>query len=205
MHLDFLIKKTIDMKPNFKFPNSNFCTQSLLNYFILLLLMISQSSCFKQFYQTNTAQKTDAPVLDRLQSEHKIFIVHTPAGVFGLRDVKVSNEALEGNKFFMDPKYDRYLNPLGETANPMARRDKGMALNEVHLYTDSTFGGSDQVVLAISQIKRIDVYGMDKKATSGSTVISIVGITVGVAAIIGAGAAAANSMSSGMSLNIPMN
>jgi hypothetical protein len=179
-------------------------TRRLLSSLILVLLMISQSSCFKQFYQVNSTHKTDAITLNQLQARQKLFIIHTPGNAFALRDVKVEGETLQGYKFAMDTKYDRYLNPGAEKANPMARKDKKVTLNEVHLYTDSSFDHNDQVVLAISQIKRVDIYGKDKKANTESTVISAVGITVGVAAIIGLGAAAANSMSSGIPISIPL-
>jgi hypothetical protein len=63
----------------------------------------------------------------------------------------------------------------------MARHDKGMALNEVHLYTKSSFEGIDQVNLDISQIDKMDIYGRDEEAIKKSRVESKVGITLGVA------------------------
>ena len=192
------------MKPDSTFLAGVVNTRRLIQIATLFLLLISQSSCFKQYYQVNSTHKTDAPMLNQLQAQHKLFIVHTPGTAFALRDVKVESEMIQGYKYTMDTKYDPYLNPAGEKANPMARKDKGIALREVHLYTDSSFDGNEKVVLAISHIKRIDVYGMDKKATDESTVTSIIGITVGVAALIGLGAAAANSLNSGMTISIPL-
>ena len=75
----------------------------------------------------------------------------------------------------------------------MSKAEKKACVTEVHLYTDSSFEESN-VRLNYSQINRMDVYGLDKKAIRGSRITGIVVITLGTAAIIGILAAAANSM-----------
>ena len=108
---------------------------------------------------------------------------------------------MSGTKADLNPQFIMYANPKGEFGNDMARRDKGQALNEVHIYTNSSFDGNPQVNLEISQINRMDVYGKDKKSTRESTIVSVVGITVGVAAIVGAAVMVGNEMSS---MKIPL-
>jgi hypothetical protein len=79
----------------------------------------------------------------------------------------------------------------------------GVALEEVHLYTNNLFEGNERVNLSTNQIFRTDVYGFDRDATRRSRVASIIGITISVAAIIGIGAIAASSVST-MVFTIPM-
>jgi hypothetical protein len=80
--------------------------------------------------------------------------------------------------------------------------EKKVCTTEVHLYTERTFDGTDYVNLSYNQINRMDVYGLDKKTIRGSRITGIVVITLGVAALIGLGAAAANSPSTmGFAMN----
>jgi len=163
------------------------------SFFLLAFLVLSLSSCFRQYYQTNTVHATDSAALSNLQKESKHFIVHTPSGPFGLKDVKLSSENFSGEKDFLNPNNDRLLNPQGERKNPMSRAEKKVCTTEVHLYTDSSFDNNN-VRLTYNQINRMDVYGLDKKAIRGSRITGIIVITLGVAAIIGISAAALNSM-----------
>jgi hypothetical protein len=181
------------MKPILDFLNRFFYPRRLPNYVVLVIIMISQSSCFKQYYQTNSTKKIDAPTLQQLRDGGKFFIIHTPVSAFGLTNVKVNSKTISGNKQHLGKEFDSYLNPVSDIANPMARRDKRMTLNEVHLYTQSNIEGNDQVDLAISQIDKMDIYSRDEAAIKRSRVESIVGITLGVGAIIGLGAIVATS------------
>jgi len=163
------------------------------SFFLLVFLVLSLSSCFRQYYQTNTVHATDSAAMSNLRKESKHFIVHTPSGPFGLKVVKLSSENISGEKDFLNPNNDRLLNPLGERKNPMSRAEKKVCTTEVHLYTDSYFENNN-VLLTYNQINRMDVYGLDKKAIRGSRIAGIIVITLGVAAIIGISAAAVNSM-----------
>ena len=75
----------------------------------------------------------------------------------------------------------------------MSKAEKKACITEVHLYTDSSIEESN-VRLNYSQINRMDVYGLDKKAIRTSRILGIVIITLSVAAAIGISAAAVNSM-----------
>ncbi|MEO6583241.1 MAG: hypothetical protein ABIO05_02895, partial [Ferruginibacter sp.] len=55
---------------------------------------------------------------------------------------------------------------------------KDSVLLEVHLYSDKVLNKSDKISLAVSDIKRIDVYEFDRKATQSSRTISTVGVVV---------------------------
>jgi hypothetical protein len=169
------------------------------SFFLLVFLALSLSSCFRHYYQTNTTLHVDADSLKVLQAENKTFVVHTPAGPFALKDVKVDRLDISGEKDFLRPASDHLLNPRGETKNPVSRTEKKTCFSEVHLYTDSTFEGTSHVSLTYNQIRRMDIYGPDKKATSESTIGGVVLITVSTAAVIGIGAVIVNSMNDAMS------
>ncbi len=161
---------------------------------LLFLLMFSLTSCFQKFYKTNTVTTTDSATLHKLVDENKSFIVHTPEGPFAVKNAIVSTDVFSGDKEALNPAYDKYLNPLPNDPNHLSMKKSGVVLNEVHLYTRSSFPANGKVNLDINQIYRIDVYGFDKKATRESRTVSIVGITVGVGAVVGMVAIVASSM-----------
>ena len=188
------------MKPT-KILTAAFSIQRLVNYGILIFLLISQSSCFKQYFQTNTSHKVDSSTLGKLQDEKKKFIIQTPDTSFALHNVKLSGDSLSGEITELDPKHFRLLNPQQERKNEMSRADKILCVSEVHVYTDSSFMKNGQATVAINRISRMDVYGLDKKAIRGSRITGIVVITASVALGVVIIAAMANSMSH-MSFNL---
>jgi hypothetical protein len=169
------------------------------SFLLLTFLALSLSSCFRHYYQTNTTHRVDADSLKLLQAENKTFIVHTPAGPFALKDVKVDKLDISGEKGFLGSVSDRLLNPRGETKNRMSRAEKKVCVTEVHLYTDSSFEGTNHVILSYSQIRRMDVYGPDKKSTQESMIGGVVLITVSTAAVIGMGVVVINAFNESMS------
>jgi len=171
-----------------------FLLQRFQTHALMLLLMFSLTSCFQKFYKTNSVATTDSVTLQKLVVENRSFILHTPEGPFALQNASVNSNIFSGDKGALNPKYDRYLNPKPNDPNSLSRKYSDVVLNEVHLYTRSSFTGNGKVNLDINQIYRVDVYGFDKKATRDSRTLGIVGITVGVGAIVGVVAIAANSM-----------
>ncbi len=59
-----------------------------------------------------------------------------------------------------------------------------MVLNQVHLYADSSFDDTNHIVLPIAQIKRMDVYGLDKATIKKDRARSVIGIGVALALVI---------------------
>jgi len=183
------------MKPIKQFLDSSISFRRLINYGFGILVVISQCSCFKQFYQTNTVHSVTAPMLEKLDSSQKLFIVHTSINAFSLKNVNINSEMISGDRHFSNSKYDDLLNPQGEKGNKMSKAERAICLSEVHLYTNSSFDGKSHIDLAIDSIYRIDVYSKDQEAIRKSRVESIVGIGVGVGAIVVLGVLVANSMS----------
>ncbi len=176
--------------------------------FILTLIAGSLSSCFQQYYKTNTTAKIFVSNFDQQHIQNKVVIVHTPADAFMLKNAKLDNENLTGEKVPLDPKYDRYMNPDMNGANRYSRKEKEIALSEVHVYTNDSLADKEPVILSMTQIYRLDVYDKDVAATRGSRVIGIVGIVVPVAGAVILGVAAAHSIANdigSMPLNINFN
>jgi hypothetical protein len=182
------------MKPTKKL-TAVFSSRRLVTQSILFLLLVSQSSCFKQYYQTNTTHKADSAALGQLQVEKKNFIVQTPDTSFALNNVQVSGDSLSGDIGKLNPKNYRLLNPQSATKNEMSRADKILCVSEVHIYTDGALIKNGQAAVAINRISRMDVYGLDKKAIRGSRITGIIVITASVAVGVLIIAAVANSMS----------
>jgi hypothetical protein len=182
------------MKKTYRFFKPAISTRRILNYVLGILLVFTQSSCFKHFYQTNTMHTVDAASLEKLDSAGKSFIVHTPTVAFALKNVKVNSEMISGERDFSIIKHNDLLNPQAEKGNKMSNAEKNTCLSEVHLYTNDSLEGKSQIALPIGQINRMDVYGRDRSADRDSRVVSIIGIGVGVMAIVGIGIIAANSV-----------
>jgi hypothetical protein len=110
----------------------------------------------------------------------------------------VDKKDISGEKDFVRPVSDRLLNPQGETKNRMSSAEKKICVTEVHLYTDSSFEGASHVNIAYNKVRRMDVYGLDKKSTSESMIGGGVLITVATAAVIGMGAVIINALNDTM-------
>lgn len=157
---------------------------------MLTLIAVSLSSCFQQFYKTNTTSKIDAVSFEQLETQNKVFFVHTPEETFVLKDTKLDKDVLTGKKESLNPKYERYMNPIADAANRYPKSEKDIALSQVHVYTNNTFHGESNINLGMNQIFRMDVYNKDMAATRRSKVISIVGIVAPVVIVVGIGAVA---------------
>ena len=195
------------MKTILHFLKEYFLLQRFQIYVLMLLMVFSLSSCFQKYYNTNTASKADPVTLEKLQVEKKLFILHTPGGAFPLKDISVDRDMISGVKASPDSRMEKCLVSKTVGTHRFRMKEKDMVLNEVHLYTNMEFSEVEKVNLGINQIFRMDVYGFDKKATNESKVISIVGITVAVGAVVGAAAILNNEMShmfDNMPLNIPL-
>jgi hypothetical protein len=194
--------KTIDMKQVKNFCQFIFFGTRFPSFTFLVLMMVSFSSCFQQYYKTNTASKIDSLQIQTFQTENKVLIVHAPDEVFMLKNANIMDGALHGERETLNPKYEKYLNPDAGGSNRYPKKERAIALSEVHLYTNDSISRSGELNLSISQIYRVDEYSRDKAATHGSTALSIVGIVAPVVGIIVIGAAASSEMEHSFTLDL---
>lgn len=74
LHFYSFILKAIAMKPHFNFLSTAFFPKRLLIYPVIVMIGISQSSCFRHFYQSNTTHVVNADTLERLQAGKNILL-----------------------------------------------------------------------------------------------------------------------------------
>jgi len=148
----------------------------------LLVIMVVFPGCFQHFFRTNTQTSADETALKLLQNSNKYFVIHFDSSrIYGLNNVSVSNDKLEGNLVVLPGEHNKYLEPVIDEANRVAKRDKATALLEVHLYTNNSLGNTSDIELPLSSFNRIDVYTFDEKRTRGSSIFSAIGISATVA------------------------
>src|SRR5215831_3832978 len=65
-------------------------------YILLCFLMATLSSCFLNFYRTNTKPSISTDTISKLNSEHKHFIIHFSNSINELKDVYIANDSIYG-------------------------------------------------------------------------------------------------------------
>ncbi|HXB92342.1 MAG TPA: hypothetical protein VNU72_08635 [Puia sp.] len=160
-------------------------TEHSLAWLILILAAIGFNSCFLHYYNTNTTDRTDGDTLQHLVNGNKYFILHANHVNYAFSHVKVNNDNIEGDISFLPEEHTNYLRPTQEIKNRFPVKDKNIVLYEVHLYTQDSVTLDGHGAIPFKHIYRLDAYGLDKAATSGSRVLSIVGITLATALVVG--------------------
>jgi len=160
---------------------------------ILILQVIGLSSCFLHYYQPNSTSKIDAATIQDLQSADKYFILHSQHGNYSLTNIKVTNNILEGKTGALPKEHTNYLDPKHGDNNRFRVSRKNIVLYEVHFYSGISVDSNARVSIPLTDITRMDVYGLNKSATNESRVISIVGITLAVTGVIVAVVSVSNS------------
>jgi hypothetical protein len=137
---------------------------------LLLILMIPFSSCYRNFYSTNTKDPIKDPaVWADLKDQNKYYILHHSDQISALKNISVHDSIMEGDISKIDEmNHLKYEIPDSATTNEFKIKDKTFLLNEVHIYTkDSITKQSNQhISIQKKQISRIDLY---KKNTPRST------------------------------------
>jgi hypothetical protein len=152
---------------------------------MLILAAFGLDGCFLHFYKTNTTDSVDAATIRSLTSGNKYFILHANHQVFALSQVKVKDEMIECEVDQLSKEHQKYLRPKREDRNKFPVKDKKIVLYEVHLYTQDSVALNRHNSVPVKNIYRLDAYGLDSEATSGSRVLSIIGITAGTAVVVG--------------------
>ncbi|MEP6747936.1 MAG: hypothetical protein ABJB86_09435 [Bacteroidota bacterium] len=181
-----LINRLAPVAPALIFPLYVICRKfKKTGIALLLFITISLSSCFLHFYRTNTVHEIDAATIQKLQSADKYFILHTGNDVFVLKNIKINNEILDGDLDSSALIAKRYIHPDTSRTNRFSIANKSDVLYTVHLYTSTTPAPGGHINFPLNTITRVDVYELDKAATSASRVASIIGFTFLAAAVIG--------------------
>lgn len=154
--------------------------KKLVSVQVMVFISIAFSSCYLNFYRTNTQTGIDKASFKRIQAAHKYYIVHIGTGVQGLEEVTLSNDTIRGMLVPLSVEHSKHLNPKIEGNNRVKKRDKLATLMEVHLYTDRAVETATREFIApVTKINRMDVYELNESATKANHILSTVGIIAG--------------------------
>ncbi len=166
-------------------------------YLFTFLVLVTLSSCYLNYYRTNTKPAIDATTVSKLSSESRYFIIHFRNSTNGLEQAYVKGDSLYGTIVPLPLQHSKYLYPQVNNENNRVKHiDKADALMEVHLYTNAENRLDDVMFSApIGSFTRADIYELNKSATTTNHILSTVGIITTVALIVGtiAAIAAANA------------
>lgn len=152
--------------------------------FFMLMLSFSLLSCYQHYFRTHTQNKADADMLERLRSSNKIFLVHYQNGIVALQNVSIKNNTLTADTSLLDQLHLKYANPETGRTNRVKKTDKPGTLMEVHLYTNDAKPATGNISIPVSSINRVDVYELDKGATTTNHVLSTVGVVLVTAVVV---------------------
>jgi hypothetical protein len=147
---------------------------------IVIMVMVSMSSCFRPMFKTNTGGEVQAAQLNQLIEAKKFFILHSPDGAFALDSVVIYDDTLKAHAVTVWGIHRQYLDPQIDRANFYHVNQGSVVLNEVHIYASSKPDSGYHINLPIDQIIRMDVYEKDKAATTGARIGSTIAIAAGV-------------------------
>ncbi len=156
---------------------------------IMLIFIVSFtiSSCFLTFFNTNTKPKAESDILQKLQLEQKVFIIHFKDSIAELKNISIKNDTIEADITPLSKDHLKYLEPKINQPNPVKKIDKSIVFAEVHLYILEAKNEIDKLKLPLVSINRIDVYELDESATKSNRIISIIGVTLAGLFVILAG------------------
>ncbi|MEJ7766957.1 MAG: hypothetical protein WKF89_04045 [Chitinophagaceae bacterium] len=146
----------------------------------LLIVMMALSSCYLNFFRTNTKTSIDRAAIKNIGSARKYFVVHMGNGVQGLENVSFRDDTVRGTLVPLPLEHTKYLSPNIEGKNRIRKPDMIPTLMEVHLYAErASETASKEFISPLTQINRMDVYELDERATRTNHILSTVGIVAG--------------------------
>ncbi len=118
----------------------------------------------------------------------KTFIVHSNRGIFMLSSMQLfpERETIEGILSEVSENHKMYLND--KTKKYRYYKKAPYVLEEVHIYTrlDSSVRINNPVSITFRDITKLEVIERDKGKSTGTTVLAVMGITIGTMAVISA-------------------
>lgn len=167
------------MKPTNQCPTS-LAWQKIRNTVALLVVVLVFTGCFRHYFKTNTQTTADPTILDSFQKSKKYFIVHFSDGnIFGLDNVSITNDKIEGNLVILPDEHNKYLHPGADSTYPVKKKHKSTVLMEVHLYITNSLSDTSRLSVPLISVNRLDVYTNNAKRTRANHIFSVVGIVAG--------------------------
>ena len=158
--------------------------QNAITVILLSAVAFLTGGCFQQYSKTNTKQTADEDALRQLKTADKYFIIHYTDKIMAAQNVRVSDDKLEADLQGLSKEHAKYLAPPQDDRNVMKAKYKGTVLKEVHLYSNTVLTpGDTHIALPLTDIRRMDVYEQDQKATRENRTMSIIGVSVAAVAL----------------------
>jgi len=166
-------------------PELSVIRHQVLQPIIGLAMLATLPGCFQHYYKTQTRTQVDAAVVDSLQRQNRYFILHLNDSIVGLANIQVKDDTLHGIVELLPSIHSRNLSPEGQKGNRIKKRDEANAYTEVHLYAGQNHDKANvNLALPLSSISRLDAYAEDRKTTSNSLILSLVGITLAAGTVV---------------------
>jgi len=157
----------------------------LFAIFLALATLNLTQGCY--YFKVNTRNQPSTAMIAGLNQESKDFILHFNEKTFRLTDLDISNHILSGNIRSLD--YSQYSYRV-KTDKPnrylkKASLNQSYLLNEVHLYVDEYDDlGDNRISVPVSSVSKVEIYDKDIATTTGSWVLSTLGVISGVYLVI---------------------
>ncbi len=147
--------------------------------FIFFIAATILTGCFQHYFRTHTQTNADAATIQKFMSLNKYFIVHLKNRIGGLENLTVSGDKLEADIVHLPPEHLKYINPQTDKTNQVKRKNKTTTLMEVHLYSATEINPEEKhLSIPLSSLNRIDIYELDKGATTTNHIFSWIGVSV---------------------------
>ena len=155
-----------------------------LLYWLILATSLFVSGCYRQYYQTNTVHEVGQDTLISLANGRKYFILHANHYEYSLKNIRINDSSVEGTLDSITAEHGEYLHPQRPTENRFLAENAEFVLDEVHLYTNSSKSYTSPVSIPFKDLRRMDVYSLDKRSTHKSKVGSNVAMILTAAGVI---------------------
>lgn len=181
------MKKLSSIAPLIFFPAVILFRHKRNGLFIMIALLFTMlSSCFLNFYRTNTKPSIEASTASNLISVNKYFIIHFSNSINGLEQPYVVGDTLHGKIVQLSLEHTQEINPdVNSDRNRVTARDKKNAMREVHLYTTLPVPEDSSFAASITSFNRADVYELNKGATNENHILSAIGLTLAGIVLVG--------------------
>jgi hypothetical protein len=158
-----------------------FRTTRILALIMVVATMNLTQGCY--YFKVNTRHQPSTAMVTGLDQEGKNFILHFNEKTFRLTDVEVNNHLVTGelkeidnSQYAYRVKTDRPNRYIKKSGN-----NQSYLINEVHLYVDEyTDLGNNRVTVPVSSVSKVEIYDKDTATTTGSWVLSTLGVIAAV-------------------------
>ena len=177
-------------------------TNTTKTFLVLTCICLLNSSCFKNFYLTNSQKSFSNSEAEKINSDpNKYLIIHFADQALELTKYTITKDSIVGelNKIEI-PEHLLYLNPEENSSNSYKKRYGSAVLNEVHIYTNlkSNWPKTNQILLTSKDISRMDIYEKDANRTKVNHILSTIGVVTVFTSLLGA-------LLFTMTISIPLN